>query len=167
MLFNCIIIAWCLVILTANGTVSASKASRLGKLELENINYQIDIERVLQVDSVYSQQTNNDVPLAQNRVRIKSVYGQMYECELPDIKSTLESLNEYEEDEGEELLRAMAPSISNFDPSSFFETSSQVKTTKQYNFTLINEKVNIQMAVFKNSKMCSYRVKKHLNLIIY
>jgi hypothetical protein len=146
----------------ANASESISKVSRIRKQELENINYEIDIERVLKVDSLYSQQadggsSNNVVPNLDNRIRVKSVYGQMYECELPDAREVLEDLSEYEEEEAE-LAASMAPSISNFGQSIFFETSSQSKNSKQYNFTLINEKVTAQMEAFKAAKKCSYRV---------
>lgn len=138
-----------------------SRTSQLNKFELDNINYQIEIDNsLIELDSKFKQpDSSNDVTTTSSLVRVRSVYGQVYECKLPDVTSALNQMNSdsQKEDDTAESLANMIPSSM----LSMFDTSSvPVVSKSQHNFTFIGEKIKEQMQALKRAELCVYRVRK-------
>ena len=134
----------------------------LNKFELDNFNYQVDIKNQIKIDSTLSTTATSDnqnTPIINEDkiIRIKSIHGQMYECQLPDTSSVINNELTYSEDENSENDQYGAASAE----LSFFKSSgSNMPPSKiKYNFSLINEKVKSQMEDLKKSKLCIFAVK--------
>ncbi len=100
--------------------------------EINNYKYQIDIDKLVKS----SNQNNQNL----NQILIKSVHGQAYQCELPDI---LDSLIDQEE-EDEEATIGMNDFIT-------------IKRSNDFNFTLINEKIVSYLDGLKKMNICVYK----------
>ena len=97
--------------------------------EINNYKYQIDIDKLI----LPSNQNNENLI---NKILIKSVHGQSYQCELPDI---LNSMSDNDEDETLGL-----------------NDSTEAKKN-ELNFTLINEKITKYLDDLKKLNICVYK----------
>ena len=152
-----------------------SKTSRIDKAELENLNYHIEIEKTLKIDSTLRNELHSESAVSSleqdssiktttetfssaggDLVRIRSVHGQMYECQLPDSASSLHHLSHDDrlDDDDDETNGFVDAAI--FFESSAFKTKPVAKP--QFNFTFINERVKAEMNALKKSELCIYRV---------
>ena len=167
LLINNLIIIFCFLSLNFNLnnglTGPINQLSKLNIAELNNYQYQVDIDKTIKIDSSYTQNepsqqlettttTASDTLKDVNLIKIRSKFGQLYECKIPDL------LNEFLE---EDMLDS---ENSDVEEASFFEFSKQANPSdksdkkSQYNFTLINERVNRYMTELQKSGLCIHRV---------
>ena len=166
LVINNLIIIYCFVSLNFNLnnglTGPINQLSKLNIAELNNYQYQVDIDKTIKIDSRYTQNepsqkletttTGSNTLKDENLIKIRSKFGQLYECKIPDL------LNEFLE---EDMLNS---ENSDVEEASFFEFSKQDNPSdksdkkSQYNFTLINEKINRYMTELQKSGLCIQRV---------
>jgi hypothetical protein len=103
--------------------------------EINNYKYQIDIDKLI----IPSNTNQNNQNL--NKILIKSVHGQTYQCDLPDI---LNSLNDKEEEYDDEEAVGI-------------NGSSSIRKNNELNFTLINERIVSYLDGLKKMNVCVYK----------
>ena len=125
---------------------SLSSLSYLNAVELENdFKYQIEIDKSVKLASSFRQEENSQP----NFITIKSVYGQTYECYLPNSDQYYEA----------DLLQ---DSNDNHDNSNINDNSldkTNQKTSSKFNFTLVHEKIERHSSSLKTTKNCIYKVR--------
>ena len=163
LVINNLIIILCFVSLNFNLnnglTGPINQLSKLNIAELNNYQYQVDIDKTIKIDSSYIQNepsqkletttTASNTQKDGNLIKIRSKFGQLYGCKIPDL------LNEFLEEEN------LDSENSDVEEASFFELANpNDKSDKksQYNFTLINEKINRYMTELQKSGLCIHRV---------
>ena len=123
---------------------SMPSMSKLNTIELENSKYSIDIDNEMQIDSNSYGRLPDEMKEDSGFIQIRSKHGQLYECKMP-TKS--EGFEEDPEETEEGTI------------TSFFGSSLSSSTEKsQYNFSLINEKINRFKKELDN--LCIYRVNR-------
>jgi hypothetical protein len=121
--------------------------SKLNTIELENYKYQIDIDNEMKVDSNYyridPRISNDHHDLGY--IQIRSKYGQLYECRLPDKQDGFE--DDLDDSDDETLTSYFGGPPLN---------EKELDQKSQFNFTIIDEKINRFKADLANT--CIYRV---------
>lgn len=138
------------------GDVSRSgSSSRMNIHELENLKFDIEIDNQLKLDSRYVKPSRDDV--GNDRVRIKSVNGQTYECEMPS--QLVEEHDDIDADASDDQ------SGEGFFSSLFFEsTNFKSKPTlghanqAHFDFPLIEKELKSYLKKFNDSDLCLYKV---------
>ena len=129
---------------------SMAYMSKLNTVELENYKYQIDIDNEMQVDSNYYRIDPSIGALQHDPgyIQIRSKYGQLYECRLPDKHDGFDEDSDDRDDE---------KSTSYFSGGGS-QNEKEIDQKSQFNFSIIDEKINR----FKNdlTNSCIYRVSK-------
>jgi hypothetical protein len=125
-----------LCILSLN-KASSDPTSFLNSNEIENFKYQIDIDTSVKLASKFNK--DEDSNNRNDYISIKSVYGQEYECYLPNNPEYLNSLNDDDSEKTEE------------------------SNSNAINFTLVNEHIQNY-----SKKMKNYCVQKvfYFNYIV-
>lgn len=123
---------------------SLASLSYLNTFELDNdFKYQIEIDKNVKLASSYRQEAN----VQPNFITIKSVYGQTYECYLPNSDEYYETVD-----------------------SSDHETSNlnknQESSNSKFNFTLVDEKIEKYVKNLKTTMNCIYKVNVFFYLIV-
>lgn len=129
----CLIIILSLIcsIIAASSDKGIASLSHLNTIELENFKYQIDIDKSIHLSNDFDSTQNSDKSAI---INIKSVYGQAYECHLP---------NDY---------------LSSIDDSEEFELTSNKNDNNQINFTLVNAKIQKYSSNLINTNTCIIKV---------
>lgn len=107
--------------------------SRLDVVEINDYKYNIDIDKMIRLDSRYSAPEDIDGDKDVTLMRMTNMHGQSYECSLPqfeDLPNDNDGNSEAEKD----------------------------KEKNSYNFTLINEKVKKSTGGLAKSNLCIFRV---------
>jgi len=125
---------------------SLSSLSYLNAVELENdFKYEIDIDKSVKLATPFRQDKNSQP----NFITIKSVYGQTYECYLPN------SDQYYDNDS--------ADNNNNYNDNNADKTNQE--TSSKFNFTLVHEKIEAHSSNLKTTKNCIYKVSKNFQFI--
>jgi len=126
--------------------------SKLNTIELENHKYQIDIDSDMKLDSnyyrldddkhVFTDSFNKHDP---GFIQIRSKHGQLYECRMPDMQDGFDEDPEHTDDD----------TVTSFFGSGF-HNKQEVEQKSQFNFSVIDEKINSFKRDLTNT--CIYRV---------